>query len=202
MTMPKGPACWLPHAIVASLQEIRVKGSTLLGVLTGVREVCGERAEGMIAGLKGELGETVRTRSLVALGWYPIAWHRELLAMVVANGGQVELREVIRTSTRHSMSSIHRLIVKVFSPDTLLRQSSRLFSSFFEAELLTHVQGPRQVRVEWKECHGFDRNVWQAQVITVDELVAMTGSKVKSRTVTAGGTDGDSSMSLDLHWLA
>jgi hypothetical protein len=36
----------------------------------------------------------------------------------------------------------------------------------------------------------------------VDELVAMTGSKVKSRTVTAGGTDGDSSMSLDLHWLA
>ena len=200
--MPKGRANHARSGILPALQEVRVKGSTLLGVLTGVREVCGARTGPMVGALRGELGESVRTKSLVAAGWYPIAWHRELVAMVVANGGQVELREVIRTSTRHSMSSIHRLIVKVFSPDTLLRQSSRLFSSFFEAELLTHVQGPRQVRVEWRECYGFDRNVWQAQVITVDELVAMTGSKVKSRTVTAGGSDGDSAMSLDLHWLA
>jgi hypothetical protein len=181
--------------------EIRVKGTTLLNVLAAIQKVEGEVADDLVRKLDGDLATALQTKSIISAGWYPVAWHRRLLGGVVEHGGSIELSEVVRTSTRESMSSIHRLVVKMFSPETLLKQSSRIFSSFFEGTLGVASDAPGVVRIEWKHCVGFDKTCWQAQVLTVDELVAMTGARVRGRQVLAGGGDADANMALELRWI-
>jgi hypothetical protein len=182
--------------------EVRVKGTTLLNVLAAIEKVEGGAAGDLLQKLDGELATAVQTRSIIAAGWYPVAWHRRILGEVVGRGGSIELREVVRTSTRESVSSVHRLIMRALSPETLLKQSSRIFSSFFEGTLGVRSETPGLVHIEWRHCIGFDRTCWQAQVLTVDELVAMTGSRVKSRNVLAGGGDLDAGMVVELRWIA
>jgi hypothetical protein len=184
------------------LSEIRVKGTTLLNVLAAIHKVEGDRASDLLRKVDGELSTAIQTRSIIAAGWYPVAWHRRLLGEVVGRGGMIELSEVVRTSTRDSMSSIHRALVKMLSPESLLRQSSRIFSSFFEGTLAVRSETPGIVRIDWHRCVGFDRTCWQAQVLTVDELVTMTGSRVRGRAVLAGGGDGDADMALELRWTS
>lgn len=180
-------------------EEIKLKGSVLWGVLRALETVAGwDAREGIVAGLSGEFGEGVRTRSIIATGWYPIAWHRELLGAIVRHGGLAALRDTVRVSTRDNVSTIHRLLVRVFSRDTLLQQGTRVFSSFFEARAVATRVSPVLTRVEWIGCHGFDKNVWLAQAQTVEELVGMAGAKVKRSRVVSGGADGDDGMLLEL----
>lgn len=181
--------------------EIKVKGSVLWGVLNSLEKGAGwDCRSAILADLTGDLAEGVHTRSMIATGWYPIAWHRELLGLVVRHGGATALRDTIRLSTRENVSTIHRILVRMFSPDTLLKQGARLFSSFFEAKIVATEEKPGLSRVEWIGCRGFDKNCWQAQVQTTEELVAMTGAKLRRRTVLSGGTDLDDTMVLELAW--
>ncbi len=190
--------------LVASLvvgDEIRVKGSVIWGVLHALEKGGGwDCRQAVLADLAGEFGENVHTRSLIATGWYPVAWHRELLGKVMRHGGPTALRETIHISTRQSVSTIHRILVRMFSPDSLIKQGARLFSSFFEAKIVAHQVKDGLSRVEWIGCHGFDKNCWLAQTQSVEELVAMTGAKLKRRSVISGGEDGDSAMILELSW--
>ena len=179
--------------------EIRLKGSVLWGVIQALERVRGwDGREQIVGELKGDFSEGVRTRSIIATGWYPIAWHRELLAAIVRHGGRTSLREAVRLSTRDNLGSIHRILVRVMSRDALLRQGDRVFSSFFEARTISTRESPKLSRVEWTGCRGFDANVWSAQSETVHELLEMAGAKVKRSHVVSGGTDADDSMALEL----
>jgi len=179
--------------------EINVKGTVLWGVINALERGVGPECRSTILkDLTGELGEGVQTRSIIATGWYPIAWHRELLGSVLRHGGPTALRDTVKLSTRENVSTIHRILVRMLSPDTLLKQGTRLFSSFFEAKAVTTQDKPGFSKIEWIGCRGFDKNVWQAQTQSVEELVAMAGAKVKRRTVLSGGSDLDDSMVLEL----
>jgi hypothetical protein len=180
-------------------EEIKLKGSVLWGVLQALEIVAGwDRREDIVAALSGDFGEGIRTRSIIATGWYPIAWHRELLGAIVMQGGQTALRDTVRVATRENVSTIHRLLVRVFSRDTLLKQGTRVFSSFFEARAVATRETPIRSRVEWLDCRGFDQNIWIAQAETVQALVEMAGSKVQRSQVISGGTNLDDSMVLEL----
>jgi hypothetical protein len=179
--------------------EIRLKGSVLWGVIQALERVMGwDGREQIVSMLTDELGEGVRTRSIIATGWYPIAWHRQLLAGIVRHGGQTALREAVRISTRDNVGTIHRILVRMISRDALLRQGDRVFSSFFEARTKSTRESPTLSRIEWFDCRGFDANVWQAQRETVAELLTMAGSKVRRSRVVSGGADEDDSMVLEL----
>ncbi len=179
--------------------EINVKGSVLWGVINALERGVGPECRDIVLkDLTGDLSEGVQTRSIIATGWYPIAWHRELLGAVMRHGGPVGLRDTVKLSTRENVSTIHRILVRMISPETLLKQGTRLFSSFFEAQALTTQDKPGHSKIEWVGCRGFDKNVWLAQTQSVEELVAMAGAKVKRRTVLSGGTDLDDTMVLEL----
>jgi hypothetical protein len=179
--------------------EIKLKGSVLWGVINALEKGAGPDARtAILKDLDGELGEGVQTRSIIATGWYPIAWHRQLLGSVMRHGGPTAMRETVKLSTRENVSTIHRILVRMLSPDTLVKQGTRLFSSFFEAQAITTVEKPGYSKIEWTGCRGFDKNVWLAQTQSVEELVAMAGAKVKRRTVISGGTDLDDTMLLEL----
>jgi len=180
-------------------EEIKLKGSVLWGVINALEKGAGaEPRAAILKDLDGDLGEGVNTRSIIATGWYPIAWHRQLLGCVMRHGGPTALRDTVKLSTRENVSTIHRILVRMISPETLLKQGTRLFSSFFEAQAVTTQDKPGYSKIEWIGCRGFDKNVWLAQTQSVEELVAMAGAKVKRRTVLSGGTDLDDGMVLEL----
>ena len=180
-------------------EEIRLKGSVLWGVIAALEPVVEPAArERIITDLRGDFGEGVHTKSIIATGWYPIAWHREILGAIVRHEGQASLRAAVRKSTRDNVSTIHRLLVRVISRDALLKQGDRVFSSFFEAQTTSTRESAKLSRVEWSGCRGFDANVWRAQAETVQELLEMAGAKIKRTRVVSGGADADDSMILEL----
>jgi serine/threonine-protein kinase len=182
----------------APASEIRVKGSVMLGVLQAARDVDQGLREATIRELTGELAECVRSGGPIASAWYPVAWHREILGVIARREGAARLREVVRRSTRDSVGRIHKVVIRMLTPDTLISRSSNLFSSFFEGTFSAQRQGEGLTRIEWKGCHGFDRNCWQAQIHTVEELVAMSGAKLLRKSVLRGGEDGDPDMMLEV----
>lgn len=178
--------------------SIRVKGTVFAGLLRATTKV-GVRLP-RPGDVSAGLGQALATRDFFATSWYPVEWYRELLAHLLQASDPATLREIVQASTRDNISTVHRLLMRAFSPDTLLRQSARLFSTFFDAELSCKMVGPGLTQVEWRGCHGFDKTCWNAQIHTVEELVAMTGARLWRRTVLSGGGDKDASLLLELHW--
>jgi hypothetical protein len=130
--------------------------------------------------------------------WYPVAWHRELLGAVVRHSGPASFRDVIRKSTNNNVGRIHKVLVRMLTPDTLISRSSNIFASYFEGSFTAHRLGEGLTRIDYKNCHGFDRNCWIAQVHTIEEMVSLSGAKLLKKTVVSGGGDGDSEMSLEV----
>ncbi len=190
-----------PLAASAAADEIRVKGSVILGVLQASAEVDPRWGPGLVVAQVGrELSACLKAGGPMAATWYPIAWHREILGLIAAQGGTAQLREVIRRATRGSVGKIHRVVVRVLSPDVLISRSSSIFSSFFEGTFTAQPQGNGRTELSWKGCRGFDRNCWLAQIHTVEEMVAMSRSTIVRRTVTRGGGDRDAVWALELVW--
>jgi hypothetical protein len=181
--------------------EIRVKGTVVLAMLraAGAAEP-GRKRDALLAGLNGDLLESLQTNMVLPTVWYPIAWHRHLLRFVADEGGTSGLREAVRRSTRDNVGTIHRALMRVLSPDTLITRSARIFGTFFEGQCEAHTRGPGSSSVTWSECHGFDMNCWLAQRESVEELVAMAGAKVTRRALIEGGRDTDPGMVVDLAW--
>ena len=130
--------------------EIRVKGSVFLGVFQAIEIVGGWSArEAAVLALSGDFGDAVRTNTVLASGWYPVAWHRALLGGVIDRGGALGLREVIHCATRQNVGAVHRLLVRAFTPALLIKQASRVFSSLFEGEFLVDIPESHLARVQW-----------------------------------------------------
>jgi hypothetical protein len=181
--------------------EIRVKGTVVLAMLraAGVAEP-GARRDALLAGLQGELLESLKTNMVLAPVWYPIAWHRHLLRFVAEEGGTTGLREAVRRSTRDNVGTILRALIRVLSPETLIARSARIFGTFFEGRCEVDVRAPGETGVTWSACHGFDTNCWIAQRESVEELIAMAGARVTRHAVLEGGRDSDAGMVVDLRW--
>ena len=156
----------------------------------------------VVAGLSGDFREALTTSSLLSSGWYPVEWHRTLLGVVVARGGVLGLREVIHAASRANVGAVHRLLVRAFTPDLLIKQASRVFSSLFEATFLVEIPQPRQARVQWRGCKGFDKTCWLAQIESMDALVTMSGARITRRVVVSGGGPSCDSMAVDFSWHA
>ena len=181
--------------------EIRVKGSVFLGVFQAIEIVGGWSArEAAVLALSGDDGDAVRTNTVLASGWYPVAWHRALLGGVIDRGGALGLREVIHCATRQNVGAVHRLLVRAFTPALLIKQASRVFSSLFEGEFLVDIPESHLARVQWRGCKGFDKTCWLAQMHSMEALVAMSGARIKRRTQLAGGGASDDSMTVEFSW--
>jgi hypothetical protein len=184
-------------------QEIRTKGSNLLGIITALETMRNaELRDAVVRDVPGDGGEELRHKSIIAAGWYPIAWQRDILKTIVDHTKDAAvIRELGRHSTRATVPMIQRVFMKLISPHTLIKQGGRLFSSYFENASVSVENVDKQVeRLTWKDCHGFDKNCWRDQLGSTEELVALSGAKVLRTKIMSGGEDGDHAMVLDLAW--
>jgi hypothetical protein len=183
-------------------EDIRIKGLAFLGVVRALETLKGlPFRDRVMEELAGEGGEALRTGSVIASGWYPCAWYKDLLGAADRNAESAGfIREVGRTSTRESVSVVHRIFMRMLSPETLIKQGARVFSSFYTAVLRVEVIGKGNAQVFWSGCHGFDRNCWLDQVGAVDELVALSGARLPRVRQLSGGNSGDHEMIVECQW--
>jgi len=183
--------------------EIRTKGSNILATVAALATLRDEALrDAVVRDVPGDGGEEIRHKSIIAAGWYPIAWYRDLLATVVKHTNDPAIiRELARHSTRATVPTFQRVFMKLISPHTLIKHGGRLFSSYFENATITVENVDKQVeRIAWKDCFGFDKNCWRDQLGSTEELVVLSGAKVLRTKIISGGENGDATMVLDLAW--
>jgi hypothetical protein len=183
--------------------EIRTKGSNLLATIAALATVRdAQLRDAVVRDVPGDGGEEIRHKSIIAAGWYPIAWQRDLLSTIVDHTKDAAfIRELGRHSTRATVPTIQRVFMKLISPHTLIKQGGRLFSSYFENASVSVTNVDKQTeRIAWKDCFGFDKNCWRDQLGSTEELVALSGAKVLRTKIISGGENGDATMELDLTW--
>jgi len=186
------------------MTEIEVKGLAFVNVLGALKEVRGEALEKrVIDTMPDDSRSALRLGSVLANGWYPVRWYRDLFGAAVSASREPNLpRELGRVSVRRDVKGVHRLLFRVMSVETLQAQGARFFKSYFRpAEVNVERIARRSARVHYAQCVGFDRNIWQEQLGGVEELLASCGVTSPRVLVLAGGSDQDTGMDLESRWL-
>lgn len=173
----------------------KVKGLAFRSVANALRSLCGEPAfEAALDQVPEELARLLRYGGLVATGWYPIDWYRAWLAAArAAGGGQAELlRQIGARAVEHDLSSIHKMILGMLSPETVFRVTPRFFSQYYthgRVEVLERRRGFQRIR--WSDCREFDENMWLELVGGSYAIAEAAGAEHVRIRVTNGGGDAD-----------
>lgn len=188
---------------VALVNELNVKGLTFSSVLGAIEELKGPdfRRE-VVQGMTDEPREAIELGAMIASGWYPLCWYREMFESAVALDGTPSFpREVGRASVMRDVQGVHRVLMRVITIDMLQRSSSRLFEKYFQpAELRVERLAKTSRRVSYLGCGGFDHNLWQEQLGVHEELLKHTGVKAPRVRIASGGRQGDPVTELELSW--
>jgi hypothetical protein len=185
------------------MHEIQAKGLTFVSVLSAIDDLRGrEFRDQVIAAMPEESGTALRYGSVIASGWYPIRWYRELFKAALEIADKPDFaREIGRASVRREIKGVHRLLFKVLSVETLQKQGSRFFKAYFQpTDIKNERLGPGLGRTLFLRCTGFDRNLWQEQLGCCEELLAQSGVQLPRVRVLAGGTDRDDYMEMETRW--
>jgi hypothetical protein len=176
--------------------EVRCKGVMLRNRLELVGALHGESAlERTLEQLPAELASALRYRSIVATGWYPVAWLRELHdAAASATGLGPELaRQLGYEGAIKNFTTIHRLLLSASSPSAVISRSPRVLRTYFDGgaiELLESTPGMNVSR--WVDCFGFDRNIWESMLGGCEAALALSRAKdVRIRFRSGGGASSE-----------
>lgn len=185
-------------------REARTKGLNFRAFTASLERLHGKDAvNATLDAAPREVRDAVRLGQIIASGWYPIAWYRELhlAAQRTLNVGVELPRAIARDATNHDFNTIFRLALKMLSVETAFGQVHRLVTLYYEggkAEKLSVRPGVGQVRFTgWV---GFDRNIWEDLAASTEVVASLCGGKNVRKYVIAGGQDGSESLDLELRW--
>lgn len=185
------------------MSEVQAKGLTFLSVLAAIEDLRGAAfRDRVIDAMPEESGRELRYGSVLASGWYPIRWYRELFAAATDIAHDFGFaREIGRASVRREVRGVHRLLFKVMSIETLQNQGTRFFRSYFRpSDVTTERLAPGLGRTLYRNCTGFDKNLWQEQLGCIEELLKQAGVQLPRVRVLSGGGDGDGYMEIETRW--
>ncbi len=184
-------------------QEIEVRGTTFASVQGAISDLRGQAfLERVVGAMPEESKKALRFGSVIASGWYPIAWYRELFASALELSGELQFpREIGRASIRREINGVHRLIFRIISVEMLQKQSSRFFGSYFRpTECTVERVTPNPARTLYRGCVGFDRNLWLEQFGCIEELMAQARVTAPRLRIVSGGNDGDDACEIESRW--
>jgi hypothetical protein len=176
-------------------QRALAKGTNFTTSMRTLSRLRGHAAvEATLRALSGELGDVLRYGGLVPSGWYPASWYRDLhtAAESVCHGGLDFARAIGRQNTIDDFQGIYRIVVAVFSPETIFQQSTRLMGMYWQGGTTKTVyvkKGSGRVRFEgWSD---FDPNVWADITGSLEGLLSVCGAReIRTRTVAGGNHEG------------
>jgi hypothetical protein len=179
-----------------------VKGTAILGLLQAIARSFGEA--GLTATLDAatvEVREAYRFGQIVSIGWYPMAWYRDIHAAAQRGlGADPSLPwRLSHEAVTRDFRGVFQVLIRLLSPETVIRQASRLMLLYFKGGTIEVVEtrpGYGHLRLSgWTD---FDRNLWsdlQGGIVAV--LEARGAKNVNSRVLGGGGEDG---IELEVRW--
>jgi len=179
-----------------------IKGLAFNSVVSAVRSLKGEAGvEDVLAAVPPGIAQRLRQREFLVAGWYPVASYCQLLVGVRQLGGEAFLREIGAASMRADLTSIHRLVLKLLSPSTLMSISQRMFPRYFtmgKIELVS--KEDRYLRARYSECQGWSREMWVEQFAGAETFLQLAGAKAVSVRPVLGGRQGDTEAVIEARW--
>lgn len=180
------------------MKELNVKGTAFKQVLDTYRDVRGDafHAE-VLAAIPGPCGEALRSGTLLASAWQPVAWYRALHRTGSERGGGLPfVLEIGRRSAERDIGTVHRVIFKLISVETIVKQLPRFLGLYFDggrgAVESSQVESAERgtFRVSFTDFLGFDEYVWMDFLGGCEAILAATGKKnVRARIVRGGRAD-------------
>lgn len=157
----------------------------------------------VMAALSPSLEASLRTGRMQAEKWYPIERYRELLATV--RGATGEGSDLIRSigfeCSRADLSGMYKFFGRLLRPQTLFSGAMRLFKSYYDTgEVWVVAASHGAAHALWKECHGFDENMWLEVVGSCAAILEAGGARNVELHVVNGGKRHDSHMELKATW--
>ena len=183
--------------------EPKTKGMVFRGVMQAIGERKGEPFRREVeSALPEPFGESWRTGAVVASGWYPMRWYREMWETIRDRDPDPQLvRDIGRITAERELGTIHRLLMRMVSPTTLIQVSQRLLSRYFTHGTLELVErGPGMLRARWSGFEGFDGTLWMENLAGAELIVEMSGAEDVRLTRLSGGRDGDTEMIAEARW--
>ncbi len=144
-------------------REVKLKGQAFRGLCGALRQRHGDAVhERVLAAMPGEAGQALRYGSIVAGGWYPIAWYRELHAAIQQTLGKdpETPRQLSRLATKNDINGVYRFVLSFLSPGALLSQWPRIWGLYCDGGKITTTPQEAGVQLEFSGCIGHDRLIW------------------------------------------
>lgn len=183
--------------------ESQVKGLSLRNYLIVLGSLRGEDvAARAMAMLPDELRLALQGGAIVPMGWYPVAWNRELHDAGRRATGEPRLARIMGNEmTKRDLVGVYRVFMRIASPQFVLAASGRIFSRYFRPGIMEVSERRRGfVLVNFKDCHGFDENMWHDVLGACEATIELAGAKSLRIHVEAGGKDGDTTMIITGWW--
>jgi hypothetical protein len=142
---------------------------------------------------------------IIAGGWYPLSWYRDLHAAARrATGSEAGLAwQIGRESTRRDLAGVYKVFLRVLSPGFVLAGSSRFFGQYYRPGVMRLEESrPGFGRVTFTRCYGFNMDVWSDVFGGCEITMELAGAKGLRVRPEAGGRDGDTDSTLVAYWTA
>src|SRR5258706_14900955 len=116
--MPARGRGWRAFAIIWVAMESEIKGLSLRHYPVALRALRGDDiADRMLGALSPELRDGLERGTILAGGWYPVAWKRELHAAGSKGTGEPGLARFMGYEmTKRDLSGIYRTFVRIATP--------------------------------------------------------------------------------------
>lgn len=181
-----------------------VRGHAFISVLASLERLRGKSAvQAVLAELSPPLAERLRAGRLAPESWNSIARYRELLAAVVsaAGEGRTLVHAIGFDCAVHDLSGMYRFFARLLRPQSLFSGSMRLFKSYYDTgEVWVVAASSGAAHALWKECHGFDANMWVEVMGSCVAILELGGARHLDMQVVNGGGDADAHLELKATW--
>jgi hypothetical protein len=180
---------------------VRVKGQSMVAFQRALGELKGPEAiERVLPRCPEEVARAVRSKEILPVGWYPMEWFSSLHRSAQVEFGPTISRDIGRTATRHDVTTLYRFILRFLSPETLIKQTGRVFSLFCDSGGVTIEEARKGfARLRYSGCTGSSRGVWEDIMGSTEVLLELTGGRDASGRILEGGGD-EGSMVCEFFW--
>lgn len=191
--------------MLAARTETTLKGVNYRSFMKAFETLRGkESVDAMLADLPDELGDGLRYGRLVASGWYPVAWYRQMHASAqrVTGAGPELARAIGRQSRIEDFRGVYRLLAFVLSPEVLVAKGAMIYR-LYDSMGLVDIQEARagMLRVRYHQCVGYDANIWESSLGGTVGILESCGAVALRVQIVEGGRDGDDAMIFEARWV-
>lgn len=153
--------------------------------------------------LREEVVDPTLYRAIVASGWYPVSWYRELHR--AAEEAMPQERDLAKRLGEEAMkldlSRVYAFILRVLGPDRTFRHAERALSTYWEGARVSILdRGDEWISARFHEMPGLDERLWQDVLGGTRVVVSRSVGEEVTITILSGGRTGADYLELEVRW--